>query len=103
MRLAPWLPPNTNRVRRRGSRPNVARASARSEARSSRASSGRTGLPTSTALPGGKASIAAATPTPTRLAKRAASRLARPGTAFDSCSTTGTPAMRAAAATGRVT
>ena len=103
MRRAPWLPPNTNRVRRPGSSPKAATASSRRAARSRRASSGRTGLPTTVVRSGGKAAAAASTPTAIRLATLAARRLAIPGTAFCSCRTTGTPSIRAARATGRVT
>ena len=100
---APWLPPNTNRVRRSGSRPNAASPSACRPWRSSRVSSGRTGLPTTTVRPGGKPAAASLTPRAIRLATLAASRLAIPGTAFCSWSTTGTRSSLAATATGRVT
>ena len=81
---APWLPPSTSR------RSGPSRPAKRSLGGGSAAISARTGLPTTSSsrsakLPG--------KPVSTRRAKRASTRLVRPGARFCSCTSSGTPAQ----------
>ncbi len=96
MRWAPRDPPVTSSVGVSGSRPSSVRAlrrsASRSEARARSTTSDRSGIPVCTAprsgVPGNVTAVLRA--------QRAPSRFATPGRAFCSCTTTGTPARRAA-------
>ena len=97
IRNAPREPPKTATTDRPEGRPSSARAAPRPEAeRSTARTSGRTGLPVTTArgndVPS-KATAAAAANLP-------ATRLAAPGTAFDSATISGTRSTTAARAAG---
>ena len=89
---APSEPPKTATSLRPSSTPRAARASARPAERSTSSTSVRTGLPVQVARGRSVASKAVAA----AAANRLRTRLARPGTAFCSVSTTGTRSRAAA-------
>jgi hypothetical protein len=91
-RRAPCEPPVTMSVGRSASRPKNARASARRAGRSSVEIIRRIGSPTYSAFRSGVSGKLTAT----RRAIRAPALLASPGTAFCSCTTTGSFRRRAA-------
>ena len=100
---APWLPPNTRTVRRSGSRSSSPWASLARRSRSggTAATSSRMGFPvSSTRLRPRKRRCASGNDTAVAAARRDRNRLARPGTAFCSCRTTGRPALNAAITAG---
>ena len=90
---APWLPPITSS---RGPGPLGTQAGRGAGSRKAR----RTGVPVTRGRHSGSRSAAWGSPTATRLQTRPNSRVTRPGTPLDSCSTTGMPHQRAARIAG---
>ena len=90
---APWLPPITSSS---GPGPWGTQAGRAAGSRKAR----RTGVPVTVGRQWGSRSAAWGSPTATRVHSRPSSRVTRPGTPLDSCSTTGMPHQRAARIAG---